>query len=115
MKRLSSQIRISAPSPKLFLAVIGTMLLHTGCARTTKKQVETHSEPSKILVVVNAGGPVVLTTGTAEFQVLPSGYLQSSLMKGGQKLSLDDARQGSPEESDYLVQDGDIFHFRFKA
>ena len=61
--------------------------------------------------MVTPGGPVVLTSSTAEFQILPSGYIQALLLKGGQQLSLDDPRQGNPEESDYLVQDGKEIHF----
>jgi len=53
----------------------------------------------------------VLATSTAEFQILPSGYIQALLLKGGQQLSLDDPRPGNPEESDYLVQDGKEIHF----
>jgi hypothetical protein len=29
---------------------------------------------------VKAGGPIVLTTSSAEFQILPSGYIQASLI-----------------------------------
>jgi len=55
--------------------------------------------------------PIVLTTSTTEFQILPTGYLQASLFKGGQKLSLDEPRQGGLGESDYLVQEGKEIHF----
>ena len=111
MNELSCRTLTSAVSLKLILMVTGTLLLCTGCARTAKKPVETRSEPSKISVVVNSGGPIVLTTSTAEFQILPSGYLQASLLKGGQTLTLDDPRPGSLAESDYLVQEGKEVHF----
>ena len=39
------------------------------------------------------GGPIVLTTSSAEFQILPSGYIQASLFKGDQKFTLDAPRQ----------------------
>src|SRR5258708_16016243 len=111
MKHSSYRMRTAALSWKLILASVGTMFLHTGCARTTKKQAEPHSEPSKVSVVMNSGGPIVLTTSTSEFQILPSGYLQASLLKDGQKLSLDVPGEGTPAESDYLVQDGKEVHF----
>src|ERR1700730_9566148 len=111
MKQLYYRTISCARSRKLIVVAIGTMLLLAGCTRTTKKQAEPHSEPSKISVVLTPGGPVVLTTRTAEFQVLPSGYIQALLLKGGQQLSLDDPRQGNPEESSYLVQDGKEIHF----
>src|SRR6267143_7276551 len=104
-------VRCCARSRKLAVVAIGTMLLLAGCTRTAKKQAEPPSEPSKISVVVTPGGPVVLTTSTAAFQILPSGYIQALLLKRGQQLSLDDPRQGNPEESDYLVQDGKEIHF----
>src|SRR6202521_1659086 len=111
MTQLYHRTISAAGSRKFILVVIGTVLLHAGCTRTATKQSEPHSEPSKISVVVTPGGPVVLTTSTAEFQILPSGYIQASLLKGGQQLSLDDPRPGNPEESDYLVQDGKDIHF----
>src|ERR1700736_670566 len=101
----------SACSRKLIFVAIGTVLLHAGCTRTGKKPAETPFQPSKISVAVTPGGPVVLTTTTAEFQILPSGYIQALLVKGGQQLTLDDPHPGSPEESDYLVQDGKEIHF----
>src|ERR1700730_1902405 len=104
--------RISwARSRKLIVVAIGTMLLLAGCTRTANKQAESHSEPSKISVAVTAGGPVVVATRSAEFQIVPSGYIQALLLKGGQQLSLDDPRPGNPEESAYLVQDGKEIHF----
>ena len=106
MKQLYYRTISCARSRKLIVVAMGTMLLLAGCTRTATKQAQPHSEPSKISVVVTPGGPVVLTSSTAEFQILPSGYIQALLLKGGQRLSLDDPRQGNPEESDYLVQDG---------
>src|SRR6195256_1085957 len=111
MKHVSCQTGTSVLSWKQILLVVGTLVLHTGCAQTAKKQAEPHSEPSKISVVVSPGGPIVLTTKSAEFQVMPSGYVLALLLAGGQKLSLDDPRPGNPEESDYLVQDGKDIHF----
>src|SRR4029077_822684 len=111
MKQLYDRTIKCAGSGKLMVVAIGTMLLLVSCTRTAKKQAEPPSEPSKISVVVTPGGPVVLTTSTAEFHILPSGYIQALLLKGGQQLSLDDPRQGNPEESDYLVQDGKEIHF----
>ena len=111
MKQLYYRTISCARSRKLIVVAMGTMLLLAGCTRTATKQAQPHSEPSKISVVVTPGGPVVLTSSTAEFQILPSGYIQALLLKGGQRLSLDDPRQGNPEESDYLVQAGKEIHF----
>ena len=110
MKQLFWRTRFSAVSWKLILIVAGAMQLSTGCAQKEKKP-EVRSEPSKIKVVVNDGGPVVFTTRTAEFQVLPSGYVQAFLSNEGTKLSLDEPGESSPA-NDYLVQDGKEVRFK---
>src|SRR5437870_7239964 len=101
MKQLFGRTQLSAVSWKLILIVAGAMSLCTGCARKEKKP-EARSEPSKIKVV-NDGGPVIISTSTAEFQVLPSGYVQAFLSAKGTKLSLDEPEESSPA-SDYVLQ-----------
>ena len=48
------------------------------------------SGASKITVTAKTGGPVTITTPSAEFKVLPSGYVQAYLLKQGKSLTLDD-------------------------
>jgi len=60
------------------------------------------TQPSAIKVEVVPGGPVVLTTSGAEFQVRSDGYVQAWLLKDGQRLSLDEPRVGAPADSDFL-------------
>src|SRR5580698_11224892 len=60
------------------------------------------TKPSTIAVDVNDGGPIVLTTSKARFEVLPDGYVKATLLKDGQKLSLDDPRVGTPADSDFV-------------
>lgn len=69
------------------------------------------SHPSDIKVTVSDGGPVLIQTSTAEFQLLPSGYLQGALLKDGKKLSLDNPGVGVPGGSDYAVSGGKDVHF----
>jgi alpha-galactosidase len=69
------------------------------------------SHPSDIKVTVSDGGPIILQTSTAEFQLLPSGYLQGALLKDGKKLTLDQPRVGVPGGSDYVVSDGKEVYF----
>jgi alpha-galactosidase len=95
----------------MIFILVGTVLLYAGCTRSAKKAQESRSEPPSISVAVNTGGPIVLTTRTAEFQILPSGYMQAALVKGSQKLSLDEPRQNGPAESDHLIQEGKEVHF----
>ena len=69
------------------------------------------SKPSDIKVEVRDGGPVVLTTGTAEFQILPSGFVQAALLKDGKRLTLDQPDVGSAGGSDSIVHDGKELDF----
>jgi alpha-galactosidase len=67
----------------------------------------TSSEPASVVVVtVKPGGPVVIRTPTAEFEVLPSGYLRAFLVKDGRHLTLDEPQTGPAASSDYLVSGG---------
>ena len=102
---------ISRVSRRLILVAAGTTLLYSACTRSAKKAQESRPELSSISVAVNTGGPIVINTRTAEFQILPSGYLQASLLKGDQKFSLDEPRPNGPAESDYLIQEGKEVHF----
>jgi alpha-galactosidase len=94
------------------LIVAGIALLYAGCTRTPNQQPEViKPQASKISVAVNQSGPIVLTTRTAEFRILPSGYIHAGLLKGGETQSLDAAQAGDSAGSDYLVQDGKEVHF----
>ena len=87
--------------------VIGLCLLIAGCTRPPANPEPAPARPSQIKVDVTPGGPIVLTTSSAEFQVLPSGYIQASLFKGHQKITMD---APSPGGSNFLVQDGKEVH-----
>ena len=69
------------------------------------------SRLSDIKVEVRDGGPVVVTTTAAEFQILPAGYLQATLLKDGQRLTLDEPDVGSAAGSGYVVHDGKDLEF----
>src|SRR5581483_5083265 len=66
------------------------LLLATGCQRSTAPAPPT-TQPSAIKVSVNNAGPVIITSRDAEFQVLPSGYITAALLKGREKLTLEDS------------------------
>ena len=83
------------------MLLAGVCLLIASCTPPPAKT-DPPAKPSQIKVDVRPGGPVILTTSSAEFQILPSGYIQASLLKGDQKLTLDEPGAGS----DFLVQDG---------
>jgi alpha-galactosidase len=72
---------------------------------------EAPSKPSDIRVEVKSGGPLVLTTSGASFEVSPGGYIQAFLLSNGQRLTLDAPPAGKPIESDYFVQNHGDIHF----
>jgi alpha-galactosidase len=57
--------------------------------------------PSAIHVEVQRDA-VVIATGTAEFQLLPNGYIQAALLKDGRTFSLDYPDTGPAGNSDFL-------------
>ena len=94
----------------LSLLPVLTGLIVTGCKSSESKSARTAAQPSAIRVEVPAGGPVVLTTSTAEFQILPSGQVQAFLVKDARKLTLDNPHAASIG-SDYLMVNGEAIHF----
>jgi len=93
--------------------LISVMLLSVACNRmqTKPKSKEPPSQPSAIKVEIKPGGPLILTTGAASFEVAPSGYIQAFLVRDGKRLTLDDPKPGQPADSDYLLHDGKEIHF----
>ncbi len=81
-----------------------------GCSKPAPPK-QTPSKPSDITVEVRDGGPVVITTRSAEFQVLPSGFLQATLLNGGKRLTLDEPVVGSTGGSDSIIHEGQELDF----
>ena len=90
----------------MLFVVIAILTLTSGCNKPAQKSAEPPSQPSKIKAVVQSGGPAILTTSTAEFQVLPSGYMKGALLKDGKQLTLDEPITGSPTGSNYVMIGG---------
>src|SRR5271168_5299585 len=112
MKRITSGGRVSLLQRYVFLMILaGLAGLTVGCSKTAAPPKEAPPRPSDIKVEVRDGGPIVLTTSAAEFQVLPSGFMQATLLKDGQRLTLDEPVAGSAAGSDYLVHDGKELEF----
>jgi len=93
--------------------VLAGLLLTGACSKPASQPKTPPSQPSSIKVDINPGGPVVLTTATAEFDVLPSGYIAAHLLKNGQRLTLDEPRVGAPFDGDYAIAAGKEVHFVF--
>src|SRR5437660_9732520 len=102
---------------KLRFALIAGIALLLACSRHPQQDAKElkakpgATRPSAIKIEVNDGGPVVLTTSAAEFQVRPDGYVQAFLLRDGQKLSLDDPRVGAIADGDYVTVGGKEIHF----
>ncbi len=91
-----------------FSGIAGLML---SCAKPPAHPNPAPSRPSDIKVEVRDGGPVVVTTSSAEFQILPSGFLQATLLKDGKRLTLDEPGVGSTGGSDSIVHEGKELDF----
>ena len=96
---------------KPHLLVFSTLALAFGCSRQGPQPKAAPFTPSAIQVEVKPGGPVILTTSSAEFQVQPSGYIQASLLRGEHPLTLDEPRLGAPTDSNYVICDDKELHF----
>jgi len=90
------------------VAIAGVML---SCTKAAAPPKSAPSQPSSIKVDVRDGGPVVLKTSTAEFQILPSGFLRAALLKDGKWLTLDEPDVGSSGGSDSIVHEGKELDF----
>ncbi|MFZ0805538.1 MAG: hypothetical protein WAN03_05125, partial [Candidatus Sulfotelmatobacter sp.] len=114
--RLSSRSSLFSNSP-LYSSVLASVLiglagLTLSCSKPKVQQPKAEpSRPSDINVQVRDGGPLVVTTTAAEFQILPSGYLQATLLKDGKRLTLDEPGVGSTGGSDSVVHEGKELDF----
>jgi alpha-galactosidase len=105
-----------APAGKLTrldgLGVVALLLLVIGIPQKSAISAPPHEAlGSSIQVDLNPKGPLVLTTKTAEFRLLPSGYTQAFLIKDGRKLTLDDPSVGSSAAGDYVIHAGKEVRF----
>src|SRR5215475_2969493 len=105
MKR--SALRNLPWSSSIFLLLVtgltGPLL---SCRRPQEQSKPAPSRPSDIKVQVQNGGSIVLTTSAAEFQILPSGFVEAKLLKDGRRLTLDEPGVGTSAVNGYLVQGG---------
>jgi len=91
--------------------MVAALWLMPGCTKPADRSNPAASRPSDIKVEVRDGGPAVLTTAAAEFQVLPSGYMQATLLKDGKRLTLEDPGLNSAAGGDSILLDGKEMEF----
>ena len=114
MKRILCSGRVNLPQLYFFLlstTFAGLTVVMLSCSKPPAPPKAPPARPSTIKVEVRDGGPVVLTTRAAEFQILPSGFLQATLLKDGKRLTLDEPEVGSAGGSDSIVHDGKELDF----
>jgi alpha-galactosidase len=111
MKRIGRTFRLSELSSFFFVAVVLFAAALLSCSKSASVPKPAPSRPSDIKVEVRDGGPVVVTTRAAEFQILPSGFLQATLLKDGKRLTLDEPDVGSTGGSDSIVLQGKELDF----
>ncbi|MEJ2010018.1 MAG: alpha-galactosidase [Acidobacteriota bacterium] len=92
-------------SPLLQVLVLTGSLAMFAC-RETSTPPEEHPASSQIIVTVNRGGPATIRTATAEFQILPSGYVQAFLLKDSKRFTLDDPGSAALESANAVVVAG---------
>jgi alpha-galactosidase len=109
LERLKGNLRRAVLVSSVSLAGIAMLLL--SCSRIAVEPKAAPSRPSDIKVQVRDGGPLILTTSAAEFAVLPSGFLQATLLKDGKRLTLDEPAVGSAGGSDSIVHQGKKLDF----
>jgi alpha-galactosidase len=104
--------RSASPISRMFFSIAivlaGAMV---SCTKPPQQAKTAPSHPSEVNVQVRDGGPIVVTTKSAEFQILPSGFLQATLLKDGKRLTLDEPEVGSTGGSDSIVIKGKEFDF----
>jgi alpha-galactosidase len=108
VKRFES-VRLSRLLSLLLAIFLGSVLL--SCSKPASQLKPAPSQPSSINVAVRDGGPIVVTTATAEFQILPSGFVQATLLKDGRRLTLDEPGVGSAGGSDSILLAGKELDF----
>ena len=114
MKRIGCSLRHSLPPFYSFLVgiTLAALLAATlSCIKPATQSKPAPSRPSDIKVEVRDGGPVVISAKGTKFQILPSGFLQATLLKDGQWLTLDEPDVGSTGGSDSIVHEGKELDF----
>src|SRR5262249_53605540 len=94
-----------------FLSAVAVFLIGCNRTQTGEKTKSVPSRPSEIQVEIKSGGPLVLTTSAAVFEVSSAGSVQAFLLRDGNRLTIDDPKQGQPSDSDYPVVAGKEVHF----
>src|SRR5450432_1523742 len=95
---------VSRAPRRLGYPAIFALLAIAGCQRSTAPSAIPN--PSSAISIDARSDSISIKTLTAEFQILPSGYLRGYLIRNQHKLTIDDPQATDPTDPDYLVIDG---------
>ena len=100
-RRRASNRAVRSFSGAALCSALTLMLLIAGCSRAKTPD---HSQvQSAIAIITGPGSPIVIRTSAAEFRLFPSGYVQASLLRDGQSMTLDDPLANAETSADSLV------------
>jgi alpha-galactosidase len=90
----------------LFLLLCCVAIAATnGCSRQRSASDGTPGG-TEITVIAQPGTPIVIKSSSAEFRVLPSGYIQAELLSNGTLVRLDDPQDANSAAGDTLITAG---------
>jgi alpha-galactosidase len=91
-------------TPAIATSFLACSLAFVGCSSENPAPPDNHVQAaSTVTVTHNPGAPVVIRSSSAEFDVLPTGYVQGYLIKDGKRLTLDEpdaSASGEPIQGD---------------
>jgi alpha-galactosidase len=93
----------------LLCVVVFAAGIFVGCNRGVSDKREQQAT-SHVSVIKAGDGSLTIRTSAAEFRLMPSGYLQASLLQNGTSLTLEDAEAGNSHAGDALVVGGREVH-----
>ncbi|HMC73167.1 MAG TPA: alpha-galactosidase, partial [Terriglobales bacterium] len=76
-----------------------------GCSRQRSASNEA-AGGTEITVITQPGTPIVIKSSSAEFRVLPSGYIQAELLSNGKPVRLDDPHDANSAAGDSVISAG---------
>lgn len=88
----------------LALALLPLVFL-SGCNRQSSQRTSPQGT-SAVSVTVTSGGPMIIQTPAAEFQLNAAGYLQAGLLRDGKASTLDDAQADPNSSADSVTSGG---------
>jgi alpha-galactosidase len=103
-RNFASHLHLSAPEWLLFILSVTTTLAITGCQKT--RTLPAAPKPQSAISVSVEPVGISVNTPTAEFRILPSGYLRGYLKLNGRELTMDDPQGKGSNDPDYVVIDG---------